>query len=743
MIEPKIQPEQETIKIENLIATGKYVPISKYAGQVVISNLYSVYFGAWIAGFFGSIIFGKIIYEFITGKRLAPSSPDYFVIISAMVGIMTGVAQIILTETRARNERIDLYGPGKITLKTGLVVVLSAFSVYILINNALTFVFRYYLGPASVVKPESPYPFTTLDYLDAATNFSAAQSKQNILFIVLGYTVYFISVEFLLRGLIGGEFRKWRSGAGPAIIVPAFIQVLMFQIELSQLTKGTYYYYISLMALFQGLLAGVIFWITKKLWTPIVFTLMVHGLPQGEKFHTALLRLMPASMGTYDPIAPPYTMEDKLDKSIQTFLLILMFLAFLVPFVFSKQIASLISEVYQSTKFQWKGISAIIIAIAVINYVIYLMFSTATSITSLIVIFLLVGLVISLIANSILGLFLGKQPQEMILFYQMPEKIVEKIQIEPEKDINAFTNKPSVFEQPIKFSLMMSFVYLYGSFLAASYRNFYDVSITQGIILGLKIYVAPTAYIALISYLTAKAMYYRSQFDKQSFKSLNLIRFSFLAIITIFSIIWSSLGEFHVRVIGYLPAYLNIFPKDKEEKIKQRILSALNTIFRYNTIIYMTREKEEIIRNATDEWNNNQLPGTVTSALLAWKGMKKELETDTLKEYYEKNEKQEERLYGLALAIGLGKYKLHDLLFKLLRVKMRNVRYAAYWALGQIALKSNAPKLARAIEKEQDYELREMATKILLTIDPDYPLLRLNEEESEDILPDAFQEIVE
>ncbi len=712
--------------------------MTSFHGQVLISHLYSVYFNGWIIGYFVGAFLGPLLYQLVLGKPFpSRGSIDSIVALYSIIAFLIGISRIILVEMRSSSTGIALYGPGRTSLKNGAIVVLSALSIYILISSATRFSFQYYLGSASIVRPERAFPITTLDLLTVAANFSAGQNKQSIALLAIAFATFYIAEEYLLRGLIGGELRKWNLGAGPAILIPAFMQVLMFELELFQVKQGPFFFYSFIISLSAGILAGVVFWVTKKLIYSIAFTLLIHVLPREDPFHDVVLRLLPQAFGTYDPLAPPYTLVDKIDNVLQTGLLFLLFLSFLIPFIFTKDVLELISQVAKSTKEQFVGILAVIISVVVINTILYFVFGKARTPGQLLFAFIIAAILAGIAASLIFRMLMGKPTPEVLLLSQEKEIIEHVVDPSPEEDIKAFTQAVSLPSIPSKFGLLIAFGFLYASFMTATYRNFYGLPLLEKILLALRLLILPSIYLFFAAYSFAQYNYRLDMFDLQWQKRIKILSAGILGLMFINFTIWSSTGEIHYRMYGLFPIFLWLLIPRSQENLRQRVRFALENPHRWNAIRFILRHPDLVLPELWNAHADESYSPNVRSILLAWRGLIRSYTREEMKSLANQYRKDPIMLYGVALAISLGNYSLPHTLLRLAQEKQRIARYVAYWGLQRIGTKQIASRLARIIEREEDYVLRELAIQTLLTLDPEYPLVLA---ESEDFKADLYEE---
>ena len=714
--------------------------MTSFHGQVLISHLYSVYFNGWIIGYFVGALLGPILYQLVLGKPFpSRTSIDGIVALFSIIAFITGISRIILVEMRSSSTGVALYGPGRIPLKKGAIVILSALSIYILILTAVRFSFRYFLGPASIVRPERAFPITTLDFLTTAANFSAGQNKQSIVLLVVAFAAFYIAEEYLLRGLIGGELRKWNVGAGPAILIPAFMQVLMFELELFQATQGPFFFYSFAISLSAGLLAGIVFWITKKLIYPITFTLLIHILPRGDPFHDVVMRLLPSAFGTYDPIAPPYSIADKIDNALQTGLLFLLFLSFLIPFIFTKDVLDLLSQIIKTTKQQFVGILAVIISVVVINIILYFVFGRAQTPGQLLLAFVIAAILAGIAASLIFRMLMGKPSPEVLMLSQQREITEYVMDPSPEEDIKAFSSSVSLPSIPSKFGLLIGFGFLYSAFLTATYRNFYGLPLIEKILLAFRLLVLPAIYLFFAAYSFARFNYRLDLFDSQWQKRIKISSTIILGLMFVNFTIWSSTGEIHYRMYGLFSVFLWLYIPRSQENLRERIRFALESPNRWDAIRFILRHPDLVLPELWNAHANQNYSPNARSILLAWRGLIRSYTREEMKSLANQYKKDPIMLYGVALAISLGNYSLPHTLLRLAQEKQRIVRYAAYWGLQRIGTKRIASRLARIIEREEDYVLRELAIQTLLTLDPEYPLVLA---ESEDFSADHYEEAI-
>ncbi len=712
--------------------------MTSFHGQILISHLYSVYFNGWILGYLIGGFLGPTLYQLILGRPFPPrASIDGLVALFSIIAFITGISRIILVEMRSSSTGIALYGPGRTSLKKGTVVVLSVLSIYILILTATRLSFQYFLGPGSVVRPERAFQITTLDFLTTAANFSAGQDKQSIALLAVAFAVFYIAEEYLLRGLIGGELRKWNVGAGPAILIPAFMQVLMFELELFQVAQGPFFIYSFIISLSAGILAGIVFWITKKLIYSIAFTLLIHVLPREEAFHDVVIRLLPQALGTYDPLAPPYTVVDKIDNLIQTGLLFLLFLAFLIPFIFTKEMLELLAQIVKTTKEQFMGILAVTLTVVVINVILYYVFGQARTALQLLLAFLIAALLAGIAASLIFRMLMGKPSPEVLMLSQQKEVVEYVTDPFPEEDIRAFTQPIPFLSSPLKFGLLISLGFLYAAFLTATYRNFYGLSIVAKIDLGIRLLVIPSFFLFFVAYSFAHFNYRLDMFDLHWQKRIKILSAFILGLMFVNFTIWSSTGEIHYRMYGLFPIFLWLLIPRSQENLRERIRFTLETPHRWNAIRFILRHPDLVL---PEIWNAHADPNYSSNArslLLAWRGLIRSYTKEEMKALVNHYKKDSTMLYGVALAISLGNYPLPHTLLRLAQEKQRIIRYAAYWGFERIGTKQIAPRLAKIIEREEDYSLRELAIRTLLKLDPDYPLVLAETNEFE---PNMLQE---
>ena len=698
--------------------------INSVQGYSFLSSFYRVYFPVIILSILLQLLIAFALLPESDGGwgAIDPSVSPSQSIVLIIPTIITGIAIIALSDSEMRKRNL-LYRPqGKhMNLINSLVYLLPLMGLYFGIKFFTRFIITQIYGLGAII-PVSQNFYTIDAQLITAARFWIFLTNEEKLLTLIAFIAIYVSMEFLLRGLLANEARSYNLGPGAMIFIPAIIQAIAFSSGTFIFTDTIYYLYTIFEALILGILIGIVFWRTKRFSITILFAILARAMDNTLDFYTTILLLLPKSMGKYDPADSVITTADNVAVFIVYIQFALVLIAPLIVIIAYEEVWNIISPLYTDFKSQWFGYLIIGLAFFIID----LIFSYFASIN---IISPLFGFFIAFIVLMFVINYLFKvlpTPSQPLDLIKISDPFEGEYPLDVISDIKWLESKSQWYEKSTEIGILGSFMFIYLLFVSGAYNLYPTLHGDEIIKYTIFLVLLPCILMGISSYLLSVSIK-RGYFFADGYRKLLYV--ALLSILAISLYIWTISGalvQFSWRNVPFFVAFfILLFPKPVRTPTRDYAMGMAKG-GRYATFKAVKYKPDKFVRNFNNLLN---LPSDIiqvgTCIIGAQLGLIKEWSQI---EQLRSNGGTKGNKIGGAFALGIiGSPLSEGLLLQLIENEDLDTKIVAFWALGKIGTTIALPRMARILEENPAKNLIPIAENAILCIDPQYPLAGLRD----------------
>ncbi len=705
---------------------------TQFQGNLFISHYYKIYFPAFIFSTIISIFFGDLLISAIVGVEpvnpadtLAGNSGQGLIHGFLSIGLLSPIFVIILSDMEIRKLGLTYNHPKQMMSKKMSVLMLAiGLGLYFLFSTLVKFLFALQFGNYFVVKalfnPGSP-DFSVIFAADLIRVSNAPQVYSNL--IILSFALTYISIEFILRGLIANDARAFRYGIVGGVFLPAFMQGVTYTYGLLLFTNPAQYFIAFLVYFFLGFFSGLIYWKTGRFWVSASYSVLAFLLQPGSAFQLNFLSGLPDFLGEYNLYDSTTTTVEIIGDYLGYINVALIIIAPFLALMAYADVWKILKDLYIGMRKYYLGIAIVGVSFILID-VIFSFFTSSQNPLGSIVGFILALVVVSFVLNYVVKILPPPTSQYDIMrtIDLLPRNELFPIDVRADT-VYLDGDKPWWYNTTVV-SILLSLGYLYLVFLAGGLRQIELLDFENKIRYIVFFGALPSVLLGLGSYFMVRSMR-RGYFFQKSWRTrliqslqillvMNLLIWTRSAAITTFS--WSVVPLF----VGFA---ITVWPPEIENAIKEFSFGFVeNRIATFRWIDYSQGEFEQVYKILLNSQLHRVAIGAyISSAKLGW------LNAETLIEELRSTDEFQKKI-GIALALGIiGDRSAEGVLVDLLKDEELEVKKAGFWALGRLGTPRVLPIMISIIEGTPSESLVEIAEESILKIDPDFPLAGLRD----------------
>jgi len=711
------------------MSEGKF---TQYQGNMFISHYYKIYFPAFILAMVISIFFGDLFISSIVGIPTAsvlsnnPQSQGQILIHTFLsIGILSPIFVILLADMEIR--KLDLsyiHEKTKMNIRMSIIMLVIGLGFFFLFSTLIKYLFALQFGNYFVISSLNNPGSPDYNVVFAADIVRVTKTPQIYSYLIItAFVLTYLSVEFVLRGLIANDAKAFRLGIAGGVVLPAIMQGVVFTYGILIFQSPAQYLISFLIFFFLGFFAGLIYWKTGRFTFTAIYSILAFLLQPGSSFQLNFLSGLPKFLGKYNPYDKIQTTSELIGVYMGYVNVSLIIIAPILALMAYSDVWKTLKEIATGVKQYYVGIGIVAVSFILID-LIFSFFTSSQNPLGAIVGFIIALVVVGLVLNYVIKVL--PAPTSPLDISRQLDLLSpnERYPVDVRADIQYLDSEKPWWYNSTLVGVLISLAYIYLLFVAGALRQMELLDFEEKVRYVIFFGILPSILFGFGSFFTIRAIekgyFFQKPWRRRLIQSMqflfvvNLYIWARSAAITTFS--WSVVPLF----VGFA---ITIWPPEIENSIRDLSLGfTRNRLATFRWVKFSPGSFSDyapILKNSQIE--QVAIGAYISSALLG-----RADEWELIEEL--RGTSEEQRLIGIALSLGIIKGKSAEgALADLLKSESLEVKKAAFWALGKVGSPRVLPYMISVLESSPSESLVEIAEASILRIDPDFPLAGLRD----------------